>query len=423
MGVMDRLSHAWNAFTQKSPETEKDFFQIEGASYGGSYSSARPNKFYASIMNDRSMLNALYNRIAVDVAGAVIKHVKLDGNGRYSQTVNDGLNYCLTRKANIDQAGQAFRLDMAMTLLQKGHIAVVPIDTGVAPTETGGIDIRSLRVAEIVRWFPRHVRVKVWNDQRGEFAELMMPKEIVAIIENPFYEVMNEPNSTLKRLTRKLNLLDAVDEQAGSGKLDLIIQLPYVIKSEAKQAAAEQRRKDIEVQLKDSKYGIAYADATEKITQLNRPAENNMLATIEYLTGQLFDQLGMTEEILNGTATEAVMLNYQNRIVLPILNAIKESLMNAFLTKTAITQGHSIEFYRDSFSLVPLSSIADIADKFSRNEILTANEIRGVMGFAPSDDPKADKLENSNMPASEPTDLGELKPAPKPPQLAIEPRT
>lgn len=423
MGVMDRLSHAWNAFRQPDSSNDKDFFQLDGASYGGSYSSARPNRFYASILNDRSIVNSIYNRIAVDVAGAILKHVKLDKNGRYSSTVNDGLNYCLTRRANIDQAGQAFRLDMAMTLLQKGHIAVVPVDTGFEPTETGGFDIRSLRVGEIVRWFPRHVRVKLWNDQRGEFSEVTLSKEVVAIVENPFYEVMNEPNSTLKRLTRKLNLLDAVDEQAGSGKLDIIIQLPYVIKSEAKQAAAEQRRKDLEVQLKDSKYGIAYADATEKITQLNRPAENNMLGTIEYLTSQLFDQLGMTPEILNGTATEAVMLNYQNRIVLAILNAIKEALMNAFLTKTAITQGHSIEFYRDSFSLVPLSSIADIADKFSRNEILTANEIRGVMGFAPSDDPKADKLENSNMPSSEPTDLGELKPKPKPPQLAIEQQT
>jgi hypothetical protein len=414
------LSHAWNAF-RKPGGTGEDFFQLDTASYGSSYSGSRPDRRLTLAHNNRDIVNSIYNKIGMDVASILLRHVKLDANGRYSSTVPSGLNYCLTRKANIDQAAQAFRLDMALTLLQKGHIAVVPVDTTVDPS-TGSYDIKTLRVGEVVRWFPQHVRVKLWNDQTGTFGEITIHKDLVAIAENPFYEVMNEPNSTLQRLARKLSLLDAVEEQAGSGKLDLIIQLPYAIKSDARIEQAERRRKDIEVQLKDSKYGIAYADATEKITQLNRPAENNMLGSVEYLTAQLYNQLGLTDAILNGTADEKTMLNYQNRLVIPVLNAIKEALINAFLTKTAITQGHLIESYRDAFSLVPVSQIADIADKLGRNEVLSSNEIRGILGFAPSDDPKADQLHNSNMP-SETEDLGELKPVkPDADQLAIEQR-
>lgn len=418
MGFTDRVVHAWNAF--KKPEgTGEDFFQLD-ASYGGSYGSSRPDRRFSITHNNRDVVNAFYNRVAMDVATILLRHVKLDSNGRYSSTVPSGLNYCLTRKANIDQNAQAFRLDMAMTLLQKGHIAVIPIDTTMDPKQ-GSYDIKTMRVGEVVRWFPQHVRVKVWNDRVGQYAEVVMHKDLVAIVENPFYEIMNEPNSTLQRLARKLSLLDTVEEQASSGKLDLIIQLPYAVKSESRQAMAENRRRGIEDQLKDSKYGIAWADATEKITQLNRPAENNLLGTVEYLTAQMYTQFGITPEILNGTADEATMLNYQNRLVLPIITAIKEALVSAFMTKTAITQGHSIEFYRDAFSLVPISQIADIADKLGRNEVLSSNEIRGILGFAPSDDPKADKLHNSNMPESEPEDLGELKPAPPDAdQLAIE---
>lgn len=420
MGIADRLSHAWNAF--RTPGTsDEDFFQLGAASYGSSYSSSRPDRRLNSSYNNRDIVNSIYNRIAVDVSSILFRHVKLDEQGRFSSIVPSGLNYCLTRKANIDQNAQHFRIDMALTLIQKGHIAVVPVDTTVDP-KSGSFDIKTMRVGEVVRWFPRHVRVKLWNDITGQFSEITVSKELCAIVENPFYDVMNEPNSTLQRLIRKLSLLDSIEEQAGSGKLDLIIQLPYAVKSETRAEQAEKRRKGMESQLKDSKYGIAWADATEKITQLNRPAENNMLGSVEFLMDQLHNQLGVTDEILNGTADEKTMLNYQNRLVQPIATAIKESLANAFLTKTAVTQGHSIEFYRDAFSLVPISQIADIADKFSRNEILTSNEIRGILGFAPASDPKADKLENSNMP-KEPEDLGELKPVqPDANQPAIEQR-
>ena len=423
MGFIENLKHGYNAFRdQKNVFKQNAFFQDTG----GSVMPQRPNQGRRQLAgNDKTLLSSIYNTIGVDVALAILKHVKLDDNERYVSTVRSGLNYCLTRKANIDQDAQAFRLDMALTLLQEGHIAVIPVDTTVDP-ETGSYDIKTLRVGTIVRWFPRHVRVRAWDDTEGKYSEVVVSKELVAIAVNPFFDVMNAQNSTLQRLSRKLNLLDVIDEQAGSGKLDIIVQLPYVIKTDAKAEQAKKRQKELEFQLTDSKYGIAYMDATEKITQLNRPAENNMLGAVEYLTERLFNELGMTPEILNGTASEAVMLNYQNRTVLPILNAIKEALVNAFLTKTAITQGHSIEFYRDAFSLVPLSSIADIADKLGRNEVLSSNEIRGILGFAPSKDPNADKLRNSNMPQpkEEPTDLGELKPVAKPDanQPAIEQR-
>jgi hypothetical protein len=340
--------------------------------------------------------------LAIDIAGVPIKHVKLDKDGRFLDDVESGLNYCLTVEANLDQAARAFRQDIVMTLFDRGVAAIVPVETTIEPQNAGSFDIKNMRVGEIVSWMPRHVKVSVYNEAVGRREEITLEKKFVAIVENPLYAVMNEPSSTLQRLIRKLNLLDSVDEQSGSGKLDLIIQLPYVIKTEAKQAQAEKRRKDIEFQLKDSKYGIAYTDGTEKITQLNRPVENNLLQQIQYLTDLLYSQLGLTQEIMNGTADEKTMLNYYNRTVEPIITAIVESLKRTFLTKTARSQGQSVVYFWDPFKLVPVSELAEIADKFTRNEILTSNEIRQVIGRKPvRDDPKADELRNSNMPQSE----------------------
>lgn len=396
---LDRLAHAWNAFNSRDSSDSLNASPFgnaftEIASYG-----ARPDQFRSRYTNERSIVSSIYNRIAVDFASVSIRHVILDHDERFQKVVDSGLNDCLRVEANIDQAGRMFRQDMASTLFDKGVIAVVPVDTSLNPNNTGSYDIRTLRVGEITRWYPRHVKVNLYNDRTGKHQEKVLEKSFVAIIENPMYMVMNEPNSTLQRLLRKLTLLDVVDEASSSGKLDLIIQLPYVVKTEARKQQAEQRRKDIEFQLKGSKYGIAYTDGTEKITQLNRPAENNLLKQVEYLTSMLYGQLGLTEEIMNGTANEEAMLNYHNRTIEPLLDAVSEEFRRKFLTKTARTQGHSIEYYRDPFKFVPVSQIAEISDKFTRNEIASGNEMRGAIGWRPSKDPKADELRNSNMPA------------------------
>lgn len=400
--VGDRLKHAWNVF-KKTEEEDYRPVPFSGASvnYG-----PRPDRVRFQLSNDRSIISSIYTRLAIDIAEVELKHVKVGDDDRFLEMVNSGLNECLTVEANIDQSARAFRQDIAMTLFDKGVAAIVPIETSLSPLETGGYDIKTLRCGDVVAWYPQHVRVSVYDERLGRRQEITLPKRAVAIVENPLYAVMNEPNSTLQRLTRKLSLLDAVDEQSASGKLDLIIQLPYVIKSEARRQQAEQRRKDIEFQLKGSQYGIAYTDGTEKITQLNRPAENNLLNQIEYLTTMLYGQLGLTEEVMNGTATETAMLNYNNRTIEPVMDAISEAMKRTFLTKTARTQGQSIEYYRDPFKLVPIADIAEIADKFTRNEILSANELRSIIGIRPSDDPKADALRNSNMPQGSDTPPG-----------------
>jgi hypothetical protein len=393
MSVKGRLAHAWNAFTGQDPE-------IRPADYGAAYGT-RPDRVRMFITNERSIISSIYTRLAIDVASVPIRHIRLDDGGRYVDDINSGLNSCLTLEANLDQAPRAFRQDLVMTLFDKGVAAVVPVDTTIAPTNPGSFDVLTMRVGEIVQWYPAHVKVSLYNEQTGRREEITVPKRNCAIIENPLYSVMNEPNSTLQRLLRKLNLLDAVDEQSSSGKLDLIVQLPYVIKSDARRQQAEQRRKDIEFQLKGSQYGIAYTDGTEKITQLNRPVENNLLSQIQYLTEMLYSQLGLTPEVMNGTADEKTMLNYTNRAIDPVLTSIVEAMRRSFLTKTARTQGQSVDYFRDPFKLMPLSNIADVADKLTRNEITSSNEIRQFIGLKPSPDPKADQLRNSNMPQSE----------------------
>lgn len=396
-GLGARLKHAWNAFVDQNEDYRTHSWDM-GATYG-----VRPDRVRLNISNERSIISSIYTRLSIDVAAVDIRHVRLDVAGRYIEDIDSGLNSCLNLEANLDQAARAFRQDIAMTLFDKGVAAIVPVDTSINPEKTGGYDILTLRVGEIVQWYPRHVRVSLYNEATGRREEVTLEKRVVAIVENPLYSVMNEPNSTLQRLIRKLNLLDAVDEQSASGKLDLIIQLPYVIKSDARKAQAEQRRKDIEFQLKGSQYGIAYTDGTEKITQLNRPAENNLMKQIEYLTAMLYNQLGITDAIMNGTADEAAMLNYINRTIEPVIGAIAEAMKRSFLTKTARSQRQSIEYFRDPFKLVPMKELAEMADKFTRNEIVTSNEFRGFIGMKPANDPRADQLRNSNMPQS---DLG-----------------
>jgi hypothetical protein len=348
--------------------------------------------------NERSIISSIYTRLSVDLAAVEIRQIKLDDQGRYLKDADTGLNHCLMFEPNIDQGPRSFRQDIAMTLFDKGSAAIVPVDTLEDPANGGIFDIQTLRVGDITSWYPRHVRINLYNLERGLREEITLEKRFVAIVENPLYSVMNEPNSTLQRLIRKLNLLDAVDEQSGSGKLDIIIQLPYVIKSEARRLQAEQRREDITSQLKDSQYGIAYTDGTEKITQLNRPAENNLLAQIEYLTKMLYGQLGLTEEIMNGTADEVAMLNYFNRTIEPLIEAIIEAMQKTFIRNISITSKDRIRYFQNPFRLVPIKDLAEVADKFTRNEILSSNEIRGYMGIPPSSDPKADQLLNSNMP-------------------------
>lgn len=386
------LRHAWNIFANTE---DKRNFGAQGASYG----TSRPDRTRLRIPNERSIISSIYTRLSIDVASVDMRHVRLDDQNRYIGDLDTGLNRCLTVEANIDQAARAFRQDVAITLFDEGCAVLVPVDTSISPEKGGGFDILTLRVGKVVAWHPRHVRVSVYNEARGVREEIMIEKTAVAIVENPLYSVMNEPNSTLQRLIHKLNLLDAIDEGAASKKLDLIIQLPYVIKSEARRQQAEQRRTDIEFQLKSSQYGIAYTDATEKITQLNRPAENNLLGQVEFLVEMLYGQLGLTADVMNGTADEKAMLNYWNRTIEPILTAVVEAMRRSFLTKTARTQKQTIQFFRDPFRLVPIENIAEIADKFTRNEIMTSNEMRQVVGMAPHSDPKADQLINSNMPA------------------------
>ena len=399
--VSERLAKAWNAF--RNEETSREQEPYNYPTYGAAY-SVRPDRVRFTGGNERSIITSIYTRLAIDVSSVPIRHVRLDGNGRYLETINSGLNDCLTLEANIDQTASFFKQDLVQTMFDKGAVAIVPIETTLDPNVTNGYDVKSFRVGEIVQWYPRHVRVKVYDDRPdvgGIKRELVLAKSSVAIIENPFYSVMNEPNSTLQRLVRKLSLLDSVDEASSSGRLDILIQLPYQTRSEARRTQAEQRRKDLEFQLRGSTYGVGYIDASEKVTQLNRPAENQLLKQIETLTEQLYNQLGLTEEIVKGTADESVMLNYYNRTVEPILRSIAESMRTTFLSKTARTQLQSIEYYRDPFQLVPVSAIAEIADKFTRNEVLSSNEVRGLIGFKPVKDPAADELRNKNLPIQE----------------------
>lgn len=392
MSFGSRLKHAWNAFTGNVQMNYRDL----GMSY--SYRADRPRM---SRGNERSIVTSVYNRIALDVAALNVQHVRLDGNGRFLSVIDDGLNNCLTLEANVDQTARSFIQDVVISMFDEGSVAIVPVDTTTDPNVSGSYDIQSLRVGQILDWYPQYIRARVYNEQTGRKEDIVVPKSAVAIIENPLYAVINEPNSTMQRLIRKLNLLDVIDEQSGSGKLDLIIQLPYVIKTEARRQQAENRRKDIESQLSGSKYGIAYTDGTEHITQLNRSVNNNLMSQIEYLTSMLYSQLGITQSILDGTADEKTMLNYNNRTIEPIISAIVDEMKRKFLTKTAQSQGQSISFFRDPFKLVPVNEIAEIADKFTRNEIMTSNEIRQVVGMKPSDDPRADELRNKNL--SEPS--------------------
>lgn len=391
MGIKDRLQHAWNAFTNKDP--------TDNYVYNGEHSSSyRPDRHRLSRGNERSIATSVFNRIAMDAAAINVSHVKIDQNGRFLSYVNSGLNNCLTLDANKDQTGRAFIQDIVLSMLDEGCVALVPVDTNVNPNESGGVDVLTIRTGKIKEWYPNHVLVELYNDQTGLNQDIKLAKNTVGIIENPLYAVINEPNSTLQRLVRKLVLLDSVDNQSSSGKLDMIIQLPYVIKTDARRREAEKRKKDLEDQLAGSKYGIGYIDGTEKVTQLNRSVENNLMGQIEYLTSMLYSQLGITTSVLDGTADEKTMLNYYNRTVEPILAAICDEMKRKFLSKTARTQGQSITYMRDPFKLLPLNNLAEIADKFTRNEIMSANEIRQGIGMLPSTDPKADKLQNSNMP-------------------------
>ena len=410
MGIRDRLAHAWNAFTGQTEETAmvKSYGDF-AVSYGHRQSLTR-----LTVANERSIISSVMTRMSMDAAAVAIRHVRLDEEGRYMEDMVSGLNECLDIEANVDQSGTELRQDGYLTMLDKGVACVVPVDTTINPRVSGGFDIKSLRVGEIVQWYPQHVKVDLYNEKQGKREHVVLEKKFCAIPQNPLYHIMNEPNSTLQRLIRKLNLLDVVDEQSSSGKLDIIIQLPYTIKSEARRQQAEQRRKDIEFQLAGSQYGIAYADATEKITQLNRPAENNLLKQVEYLHNLLFAQLGITEDILNGTATPEAMQNYYERTVAPLVTAMVEAMRRAYLTKTARSQRQTVMYFKDPFKLVTISDLAEAADKLTRNKIVTANEMRVVIGFKPVKDPGADKLVNANMPA-EKDPAQQSKPAPSEP--------
>ena len=403
MSLLDRVKNSWNAFRNRDPTV---FYNEPGMSY-----TYRPDRVRFSGGNERSIVTSVYNKIAMDVAAVTIKHCRVDGNGRYIEDINSDLNTCLTLEANIDQTHRAFIQDAVMSMFDEGAVALVPIEAKGDPDLSESFDIRSMRVGKIIEWFPRSVKVEVYNDRTGRKERIMMRKKSVVIIENPFYSVMNEPNSTVKRLVRKLNILDAIDEQSGSGKLDLIIQLPYAVKGELKQQQADKRRNDIIDQLKGP-YGIAYIDGTEKVTQLNRPVENNLMKQIEYLTNMFYSQIGTTTSVMDGTADEKTMLNYNNRTVEPIVSAIVNGMKRSWISKTARSQGQTIMAFNDPFKLVPINNIAEIADKFTRNEILTSNEIRQIIGFKPSDDPKADQLINSNISqAKQNTMIGDLVPS------------
>ena len=390
IAIGSRFKHAWNAFVNNRDPTV--YYQDTGPGY-----SYRPDRPRLTRGNERSIITSVYNRIALDVASINIQHCKLDEDGRYLHTVDSSLNKCLNLTANIDQTGRAFVQDIVMSMLDEGCVAIVPVDTTADPKLTESYDILSMRTGKILEWFPKDVRVRLYNEEKGQKEDIILPKRTIGIVENPLYAVINEPNSTMQRLIRKLSLLDVTDEQTASGKLNIIIQLPYVIKSEARRQQAEQRRKEIEMQLSGNKYGIAYTDGTEKITQLNRSVENNLMKQVEYLTNLLLSQLGITQAILDGTADDKTMLNYYSRTIEPIVAAIVDEMERKFLSKTARSQNQSIKFFRDPFKLVPVNDIAEIADKFTRNEIMTSNEIRQIVGLKPSDDPKADQLINSNL--------------------------
>jgi hypothetical protein len=389
--IVSSFKRGWNAFFNRDPTV---FWRDTGVGY-----TYRPDRVRFSRGNERSIVTSVFNRIALDAAQIDIVHAVLDDNDRFKCIKESGLNTCLTLEANIDQTGRAFKQDVFMSMMDEGSVAIVPVDTDYSPEDTGSYDILSMRTGKVMEWYPAHVKVRVYNERTGQKEDIILPKDMVAIVENPFYAVMNESNSTLQRLIRKLNLLDVIDEQSGSGKLDLIIQLPYTIKTEARRQQAENRRKDIEMQLSNSKYGIAYTDGSEHVTQLNRPIENNLMKQIEYLTNMLYSQLGITQAVLDGSADETTMLNYNNRTVEPMVSAVVDAMKRTFLTKTARSQKQSILFFRDPFKLVPVSSVADLADKFTRNEIMTSNEIRQIIGMKPSSDPNADELRNKNLSA------------------------
>ena len=391
MGLKNRLQHAWNAFANKDP--------TYSSGYGGYL--YRPDRPRFSRGNERSIVTAVLNKISMDCAAINVEHVRLDDNNRFVEVLNTGLNKCLTLEANLDQTGRAFIQDVVMSLMDEGCIAIVPVETTLNPNISGGFDITNMRVGKVLEWYPDKVSIRVYNEKTGQKQDIVMPKNTVSIVENPLYAVMNEPNSTMQRLIRKLNILDAIDEQSGSGKLDLIIQLPYLVRSQQRRQQAEERRKAIEDQLSNSKYGVAYTDGTEHVTQLNRSVENNLMSQIEYLTSMLYSQLGITQSVMDGTADDKTMLNYYNRTIEPILSAIVDEMKRKFLTKTARSQKQSIVFFRDPFRLVPVADLAEIADKMTRNEIMSSNEIRQIVGMKPSDDPKADELRNKNL--SEPT--------------------
>jgi hypothetical protein len=405
MGFRASLRHAWNAFRNWDENEQQNLGYAAGYAF-----NVRPDRTRLTFSNEKSIVSAILTRIAIDAAAVDMSHVRTDKDGRYVEDMVSGLQNCLTVEANIDQAATQLRQDIVLTMFDKGVVAIVPVDTTIDPTSSNAYDVVTLRAAEIVAWYPEHVRVSLYNQAVGYRQQITLPKSMVSIVENPFYQVMNEPSSTLQRLIRKLNMLDAVDEASSSGKLDLIVQLPYVVKSDARRQQAEQRRTDIEFQLKGSKYGIAYTDGTEKITQLNRPAENNLLAQIQYLTEMLYGQLSIDATIMNGMASEQAMLNYNKRTIEPIVKAITEAMARTFLSKTARTQGQTIVYFRDPFALVPMGEFAKIADMLSRNEIATPNELRAAIGLKPSKDKKADMLQNSNMPTPRP-----LQPAPRPP--------
>ena len=383
---VSRLKHAWNAFLNRDPT-----FSVGGGSY------YRPDRARLSRGNERSIVTSVYNRIALDAAAINMMHARLDDDGRFLSVIDSGLNNCLSVEANLDQTGRSFIQDVVMSMLDEGCVAMVPVDTTLNPRITAAFDVNSIRTGKILEWFPEHVRVSVYNDKTGKKEELLLPKRSVAIVENPLFAVINEPNSTMQRLIRKLNLLDAIDEQSGSGKMNMVIQLPYIVKTPLQKERADRRRKELEDQLASSKYGVAYVDGTERITQLNRPLDNNLMTQIEYLTSMLYSQLGITQNVMDGSADDKTMLNYYNRTIEPIISAIVDEMIRKFLTKTARSQKQSIRFFRDPFKLVPVNDIAEIADKFTRNEIMTSNEFRQIVGFKPSDDPKADKLNNSNL--------------------------
>lgn len=391
MGLKNRLQHAWNAFANKDPTYSSGY---------GSY-PYRPDRPRFSRGNERSIVTAVLNKISMDCAAINVEHVRLDDNNRFVEVLNTGLNKCLTLEANLDQTGRAFIQDAVMSLMDEGCIVIVPVETTLNPNISGGFDITNMRVGKVLEWYPDKVSIRVYNEKTGQKQDIVMPKNTVSIVENPLYAVMNEPNSTMQRLIRKLNILDAIDEQSGSGKLDLIIQLPYLVRSQQRKQQAEERRKAIEDQLSNSKYGVAYTDGTEHVTQLNRSVENNLMSQIEYLTSMLYSQLGITQSVMDGTADDKTMLNYYNRTIEPILSAIVDEMKRKFLTKTARSQKQSIVFFRDPFRLVPVADLAEIADKMTRNEIMSSNEIRQIVGMKPSDDPKADELRNKNL--SEPT--------------------